>query len=141
MQFINITERMPTDIHRSYWCRIHLNPLSSRKKSQVPHMIGIGQVLSKEEIKRHNSEVMCMPLSIYYQEHDIVINGETVQSAGYYFTTKLVNIAHFAQTIEWLEDDGATPSHQLVDPPHNYKMEKLKEIENLHNLKNKQNEQ
>ena len=141
MQFINITERMPTDIHRSYWCRIQLNPLSSRKKSQVPHMKGIGQVLSKDETKQRNSEVVCLPLRIYHQEHDMVINGETAQSAGYYFATEAVNIAHFAQTIEWLEDDGATPSDQLVDPPHSYKMEKLKEIENPHNLKNEQNEQ
>lgn len=129
---------MPTDIHRTYWCRIHLNPLTPRKKSQVPHMKGIGQILSKEETKRRNSEVMCMPLSIYHQEHDMVVNGETVQLAGHYFVMELINMAHFSQTIEWLEDDGATPSDQLVDPPYSYKMEKMRELEELIKY-NKQN--
>lgn len=139
MQFINISERMPTDVHRSYWCRIHLNPLTPRKKNQVPHMIGIGQVLTKDEINQRNSEVLCMPLRVHHQEYDMVINGETAQLAGYYFAMESANIAHFAQTIEWLEDDGATPSDQLVDPPHSYKMERLKELEILIK-RNKQNE-
>lgn len=129
MQFVNATERMPTDTHRSYWCRITLKPLEPRRKNQQQHTDSLGFAMGKDEIKQRNSEVMCMSLRVYHQAHDSVINGQTVQPAGYYFAAETLNMAYFAKTIEWLEGDGATPTDEQFDPPHSYKMEKLREME------------
>jgi hypothetical protein len=118
MQFINAAERMPADIHRTYWCRVRMKPLEPRHKHEVPHMVGMGHVLSDVEIASINQEVDCMSLSVFP-------DGK----GGHYFGKESINVAYLAQSIEWLEGDGATPTDQLVNPPFSYKMEKLKEME------------
>ena len=42
MEFIDAADRMPTDPHREYWCRVKIKPLIKRKKSEIPYRAFIG---------------------------------------------------------------------------------------------------
>lgn len=86
--------------------------------------------MSKADIKRIGTEVHCASLRLENRPQGFYMN-EVHFPAGLYFTDGTWNFSVIAEELEWLEDDGATPTQELVNPPLDYTLDEYKRLKHL----------